>query len=127
MRLHEPGTFTEKDETPTAEQASGVSAEQGEMFDVPEFCPILPPKRSAAMQALIALLKSDLTQVDWLNEGNGWRLSAHIKDLNYLGWEVNSALVKCSSWQRHIARYSLPAKAKRAFYAMSSQEVTHAQ
>ena len=32
----------QKDETPTADQASGVSREQAEMFDLPTFCPFMP-------------------------------------------------------------------------------------
>lgn len=31
-----------KDETPTADQASGVSREQAEMFDLLTFCPFMP-------------------------------------------------------------------------------------
>jgi hypothetical protein len=31
-----------KDETPTADQAPGVSREQAEMFDLPAFCPLSP-------------------------------------------------------------------------------------
>jgi len=31
-----------KDETPTADQAPGVSIEQAETFDRPLFCPLLP-------------------------------------------------------------------------------------
>ena len=31
-----------KYETPTADQASGVSREQAEMFDLPTFCPFMP-------------------------------------------------------------------------------------
>jgi hypothetical protein len=31
-----------KDETPTADQASGVSREQAERLDLPAFCPLLP-------------------------------------------------------------------------------------
>lgn len=31
-----------KDETPTADQANGVSREQAEMFDLSIFCPLMP-------------------------------------------------------------------------------------
>ena len=37
-----PQTHTPKDETPTADQASGVSREQAEMFDLSIFCPLMP-------------------------------------------------------------------------------------
>ena len=82
------------------------------------FCPLLPPHGSAAEKALYDLLARDLTQIDWLNEGKGWRLAAAVKDLGYLGWEPVSIRVKCAGWGRKIARYSLPAKAKQAPAAM---------
>jgi hypothetical protein len=108
----------EKDETPTSDQASGVSSEQSELFDLPAFCPILPPHGSAAEQALNDLLTRDITQLDWLRSGNGWRLAAAVKELDYLGWCPISIRVKCVGWRRKIARYSLPAKAKQVAYAM---------
>lgn len=105
---------TPKDETPTSDQASGVSGEQNELFDLPAFCPILPPANSSAEQALTDLLARDLTQIDWLREGKGWRLSAAVKSLGYLGWEPISIMVRHPAWPKAIARYSLPAKAKQA-------------
>ena len=50
MLMIEISPSAPKDETPTAEQASGVSREQVEMFDLPTFCPLLPPKNSATEQ-----------------------------------------------------------------------------
>lgn len=102
---------------PTPTKATGAS-EQNELFDLPAFCPILPPLGSAAEQALNDLLARDLTQIDWLNEGKGWRLAAAVKDLDYLGWMPDSIRVKCNGWGRPIARYSLPTKAKQAAYTM---------
>lgn len=107
-----------KDETPTSDQASGVSGEQLSFLPTPAFCPILPPRGSAAEQALNDLLARDLTQIDWLESGNGWRLAAAVKELDYLGWEPVSIRVKCNGWGRKIARYSLHAKAKQAAYTM---------
>lgn len=107
-----------KKETPTPSKASGASSEQNELFDLPAFCPILPPRGSAAEQALDGLLVRDLTQLEWLNEGRGWRLAAAVKELDYLGWEPISIRVMCSGWVRPIARYSLPAKAKQAAFSM---------
>jgi hypothetical protein len=91
---------------------------QGELFDVPVFCPSLPPANSYAAQALHDLLNGTLTQLDWLQRGLGWRLAAAIKELNYLGWCPVSVRVKCTGWARPIARYSLPAFAKQAAHAM---------
>ncbi len=107
-----------KGETPTPSKASGVSSEQNELFDLPAFCPILPPAGSAAETALNDLLARDLTQIDWLNERKGWRLSAAVKSLDYLGWEPDSILIQHPEWPNAIARYSLPAKAKQAAAAM---------
>jgi hypothetical protein len=103
-----------KDETPTSDQASGVSGEQLSFLPTPAFCPILPPLGSAAETALTDLLARDITQIDWLDERKGWRLSAAVKELDYLGWEPKSILVKHPEWPNAIARYSLPAKAKQA-------------
>jgi len=107
-----------KKETPTSDQASGVSGEQLSFLPAPVFCPILPPSGSAAEQALNDLLAHDVTQIDWLNERKGWRLAAAVKVLGYLGWEPQSIMVQHADWPRPIARYSLPPKAKQAAYTM---------
>ena len=105
-----------KDETPSG-QGKGFP-EQLSFLPTPAFCPILPPVHSAAAQALNDLLERDVTQLDWLESGNGWRLAAAVKALDYLGWEPQSIRVKCNGWSRKIARYSLPPKAKQAAYTM---------
>lgn len=104
--------------SPTTYKASGAFSEQNELFDLPIFCPILPPVNSAAAQALNDLCAGDLTQIDWLKNGRGWRLSAAVKELDYLGWEPQSIRLKCNGWDRPIACYSLPPKAKQAFYML---------
>lgn len=88
--------------------------EQLSFLPAPVFCPIMPPSGSAAETALYDLLARDLTQIDWLNERKGWRLSAAVKALDYLGWEPISIMVQHPGWPNAIARYSLPAKAKQA-------------
>ena len=93
-------------------------SEQIPMFEGPAFCPIMPPKNSAAENALNDLLARDLTQIDWLAERKGWRLSAAVKSLDYLGWEPVSIMVRHPAWPNAIARYSLPEKAKQAHAAM---------
>ena len=90
------------------------------------FCALMPPQGSTAEQALFDLMERDLTQLDWLREDKGWRLAATIKELDYLGWEPISILVLCDGWGKPIARYSLPAKAKQAFYALRNTEVENA-
>ena len=110
-----------KDETPTSDQASGVSGEQLSFLPTPVFCPILPPPHSAASVALDDLMQGSITQLDWLQRGMGWRLAAAVKELDYLGWCPESIRVKCNGWGRKIALYSLPAKAKQAAYTMRQQ------
>jgi hypothetical protein len=90
------------------------------------FCPLLPPHGSIAEQALYDLSERDITQLDWINEDKSWRLAAAIKELDYLGWEPESILVKCARCSKPIARYSLTAKAKQAFNAMRQQGGEHA-
>ena len=93
-------------------------SEQLSFFPTPEFSPLLPPANSAAAKALYDLCAGDLTQIDWLQSGHGWRLSAAIKELGYLGWQPQSIRVKCNGWGRPIARYSLHEKAKQAAFTL---------
>lgn len=92
--------------------------EQLSFLPTPEFAPLLPPHGSAAEQCLYDLLERDLTQLDWLREGKGWRLAAAVKELGYLGWEPKSVMVLRNGWDKPIALYSLPSKAKRAAYLL---------
>jgi hypothetical protein len=96
--------------------------EQLSFLPPPPFFPLLPPRGSEAEQALHDLMEHDLTQLDWLKEGKGWRLAAVMKQLDYLGWEPNSILVMCDGRGKPIASYSLPIKAKQAFYEMRNKE-----
>jgi hypothetical protein len=110
-----------KDESPS-ESGKGFQGKQLSFLPTPEFCPILPPAHSAAAVALDDLLRRDISQVDWLREGKGWRLAAAIKELGYLGWEPKSILVLCRGWSKPIARYSLGATAKRTVFALRTKE-----
>lgn len=93
-------------------------SEQLSFLPTPEFSPLLPPHGSAAEQCLYDLLEHDLTQLDWLQAGKGWRLSAAVKVLDYLGWQPQSIRVKCNGWGRPISRYSLLPKAKQAAFTL---------
>jgi len=106
---------------PTRDQATGAFSEQNELFDLPAFCPILPPANSAAARALVDLCAGDLTQIDWLDQGKGWRLAAAVKELDYLGWQPQSILVTCNGWPRPIALYSLLTKAKQAAHTLRNR------
>jgi hypothetical protein len=94
--------------------------EQLSFLPTPEFCPILPTAGTQAAQALEDLSNKDITQADWLppNSFKGWRLSAAIKELDYLGWQPDGVMVNCGR-KRPIKRYSLPAKAKAAYFTLT--------
>jgi hypothetical protein len=106
-----------KDETPS-EQGKGLRGQQLSFLPTPEFSPIWPPSGSAAEQALNDLLAGDVTQLDWLGDRKGWRLSAAVKQLDYLGWQPYSIMVQVAAWPNQIAQYSLPPIAKQAAYLM---------
>lgn len=95
-----------------------TTPEQIPMFEGPAFCPLMPPKNSAAEKALFDLLERDWTTPEWDDAGNGWRLAAAVQSLKYLGWEPISTPVHYPGRKRPIARYSLSAKAKQAAYTM---------
>ena len=97
---------------PRTRQSNGAS-KQLSFLPCLTFCPKFPNPNSPEAAALLALLEGELTQVDWLKRGMGWRLAAAIKELDYLGWEPESILLKRDSWPRPIAVYQLPVKAKR--------------
>lgn len=92
--------------------------EQLSFLEEPDFLPLLPPAGSDAEIALDDMCNGPVTQLDWLASNKGWRLSAAVKQLDYLGWEPQSAMKKCSGWRRAIASYSLHAKALQAAYTL---------
>ena len=97
---------------PRTRQSNGAA--QLSLLPEPPFCPKSPNPNSPEAAALVALAeRGELTQVDWLARGRGWRLAASIKELDYLGWEPDSNLLKREGWPRPIAVYQLPVKAKR--------------
>lgn len=107
-----------KNETPTPSTASGVSCEQSELFGTPQLCPSLPTKGTRAWHALMTLAHRDLTQLDWLRMGYGWRLAATIKHLDYCGWQPRSLMVDVPDCAAQIARYSLSEQAKRTLFTL---------
>lgn len=97
------------------------AGKQLSFIEEPDFVPLLPSPGSDAEQALNDLCQGVLTQIDWLNAGKGWRLSAAIKQLDYLGWEPNSVMKKCGGWRRPVAHYSLHQKALQAAYTLRNK------
>jgi hypothetical protein len=104
---------------PRTRQSNGAA--QLSLLPEPPFCPKFPNPNSPEAAALLALLEGELTQVDWLKRGKGWRLAAQIKELDYLGWEPESILLKREGWPRPIAVYQLPVKAKRLVKKLQSR------
>ena len=102
-------------------------SEQLSFLPTPEFSPLLPPHGSAAEQCLYDLCAGDLTQIDWLQSGNGWRLAAAVKALDYLGWEPVSILVQTAGWKRPIARYSLTQRVLQAAFTLRQKGGKHAE
>lgn len=105
---------------PLTRQSNGTS-EQLSFLPEPAFCPKSPNPNSAEYVALVALLEGELTQIEWLKLGMGWRLAAAIKELDYLGWEPESILLKREGWTKPIAVYQLPVKAKRLVKQLQSR------
>lgn len=101
-------------------------SKQLSLLPEPPFFPLMPPAGTYADIALQDLLARDVTQIDWLAEGKGWRLAAAVKKLGYLGWEPESVPVHAPSRRRAIALYSLPAKAKQFVASMRQQGGDHA-
>lgn len=88
---------------------------QDELFPKPDFCPLPPSRGTAAEMALRDLVERGcLVTPDWIGVQKGWRLSAAIKELEYLGWEPKSVRVKHPAWRNKIAEYSLHKQAKQA-------------
>jgi hypothetical protein len=83
------------------------------------FNPTLPAPGSRAETLLHTLANSKtLTQPEWLAQGNGWRLAATVKELDYLGWQVRSTRVEVSGWPKPVAQYSLSGRARRLVAAL---------
>lgn len=76
-----------------------------------------PGSRAAALLQTLASRKA-LTQPEWLALGQGWRLAATVKELDYLGWQICRTRVEVSGWNKPVARYSLSGKARRLVVAM---------
>lgn len=68
--------------------------------------PKLPSRFSRPYRLLCELARgASITQLEWLYEGEGWRLAADVKELKYKGWEVFSHRVRFG--KARIARYKL--------------------
>lgn len=92
---------------------AGESIQQ-ELFERPEFSPVWPRHASKSERVLEMLLAgNEITQRDFIDSGDGWRLAAYIHELKEeLGWwpidkrEIHAPIANCA--HRKIARYFLP-------------------
>ena len=87
--------------------------EQLTFLPAPEWNPIMPEFGTNAYLALVDLTQTPLTQPDWLAMGRGWRLAAAFKDLDYLGWPLDSEWVRPNGRVRPIKRYRLKPEGMR--------------
>lgn len=78
----------------------------------------LPSKGTKTFSALLALLDGPLHQPAWSAQGMGWRLSAHIKALDYHGFDVASIRIDHDCCPRPIAVYRLTKDSKQAAYRL---------
>ena len=103
-----------KDETPTSDQATGVSGEQLSFLPPPPFCPSWPTKNTLADIALGMFMDGRMIDhPDFENLTQSWRLGAVIFTLRALGWPIETIEIPSPTEQspdRVIALYHLPGK-----------------
>lgn len=103
-----------KGETPTHDQAPGVSGEQLSFLPPPPFCPSWPTKNTLADVALRLLMDGKMIDHnDFIDQTRSWRLGAVIFTLRALGWPIETIEIPSPTEQspdRVIALYHLPAK-----------------
>lgn len=98
--------------TPQTKQSHGVLKEQLTLIPETTLSPMLPRQNSRELIALKHLLTKPLTQVIWLEMGQGWRLAATICNLVNMGWQISSLRLKTAN--SHVALYQLTRDGKKA-------------
>lgn len=96
-----------KGKAPAPSKVSGAHGEQLSFLPPPPLSTTMPSLHSKAWLALLDMTQGPVTQIDWLNMGRGWRLSAAFKALDYLGWPVGSEWVLADGCAAPIKRYFL--------------------
>lgn len=86
-------------------------SEQLSFLPAPALSVTLPTHESREGQTLMQLSVGPVTQEDWLNFGNGWRLAAGIHALKAMGWPIESEWVNSTSRSKKIKCYYLPSAA----------------
>lgn len=106
--------ITTKDETPTADQASGVFGEQLSFLPPLPFYPTWPTKKNLADRALGMLMNGRMIDhPDFESSTQSWRLGAVVFTLRTLGWPIETIEITSPTEQspdRVIALYHLPGK-----------------
>lgn len=114
---------TQKGETPTRDQATGVSGEQLSFLPPPPFCPTWPKRGTLADRALGMLMDGRLIDhPEFEDVTQSWRLGAVIFTLRALGWPVETIEVPSPtehSPDRVIALYRLDGKYTAQALAMN--------
>ena len=96
-----------KRKAPAPSKEQGANGEQLSFLPRAELSPAMPSAYSKAWLALLDMTHGPLTQIDWLRMRRGWRLSAAFKELDYLGWPVDSEWVLAEGCPNPIKRYYL--------------------
>ena len=96
-----------KRKAPAPTKTQGAYGEQLSFLPPPPLSPTMPSLHSKPWLALVDMMEGPITQIDWLNMGRGWRLSAAFKALDYLGWPVGSEWVLADGNPEPIKRYFL--------------------
>jgi hypothetical protein len=90
-------------------QNAGLNSKQLSLLPEPPFSPQWPNPSTLARQVLDILLNGEpLTQITF--GFHSWRLSAHIKELGYLGWPIDRDDVTAPNRKRPISKYWLDAE-----------------
>lgn len=105
---------------PNTDQRDGAYGEQLSFLPTPEFSAISPEIGTLQYRALIAMAIEPISQINWLSNGCGWRLSATVNALNNKGWEVLSERRKVNGTS--IAIYSLSDKSKKMLPLLLKKE-----
>ncbi len=90
-------------------QNAGFNKKQLSLLPEPPFSPQWPNPSTLARKVLERLLNGEhLTQITF--GFHSWRLSAHIKELDYLGWPIDRDDVTSPHRERPISEYWLDAE-----------------
>ena len=95
--------------TPKSPSDNTREPEQFELLPPPEFNPSWPSTGTLPAETLARMLSGErLTQPGFGT--TRWRLAAYVKELDYLGWPIESEWVKETPYPRPIKRYWLDPK-----------------